>query len=237
MISDELIKRMTTIEGRGRVRGGPGPTASLKHFANDTIFHYLNQGDINLIEDEVAEAFQGVLKALVINTTDDHNSKDTARRVAKMFVHELFRGRYYPPPEITAFPNAKQYDQIYITGPITINSTCAHHFQPITGGCYVGVFPGEKVIGLSKFNRLVDWIVSRPQIQEEMTEQIADEIEKQTEAKGVAVVIKAKHFCMSARGVKEHDSDMLTSVVRGLFREDPAIKAEFFSLLNNMKGM
>ena len=206
-------------------------------FANDTIYASLNEGDLQKIEDEVAKAFLGVLKALIINTTDDHNSKDTARRVAKMFVHELFRGRYYPPPEITAFPNAKQYDQIYMTGPITINSTCAHHFQPITGGCYVGVFPGEKVIGLSKFNRLVDWIVSRPQIQEEMTEQIADEIEKQTEAKGVAVVIKAKHFCMSARGVKEHDSDMLTSVIRGDFLKIEHLKAEFFSLLNNMKGM
>ena len=223
MISDELVKKMTTIRH--------------KHFANDNISNYMSVGDLQDIENEVAEAFQGVLKALVINTKDDHNTKDTARRVAKMFVHELFKGRYTKPPKITAFPNAKQYDQIYITGPITINSTCAHHFQPITGGCYVGVFPGEKVIGLSKFNRLVDWIVSRPQIQEEMTEQIADEIEKQTEAKGVAVVIKAKHFCMSARGVKEHDSDMLTSVVRGLFREDSAIKAEFFSLLNNMKGM
>jgi len=152
---------------------------STKLFANDTIYASLNEGDLQMIEDEVAEAFQGVLKALIINTTDDHNTKDTARRVAKMFVHELFRGRYYPPPEITAFPNAKQYDQIYVTGPITINSTCAHHFQPITGGCYVGVFPGEKVIGLSKFNRLVDWIVSRPQIQEEMTEQIADVKNKQ----------------------------------------------------------
>ena len=84
---------------------------------------------------------------------------------------------------------------------------------------------------------MVDWIASRPQIQEEMTEQIADEIEKQTEAKGVAVVIKAKHFCMSARGVKEHDSDMLTSVIRGDFLKIEHLKAEFFSLLNNMKGM
>jgi len=221
--SDELRKRMITIKH--------------KHFANDTIFAYLDPGDVNHIEDEVTEAFQGVLKALVINTTDDHNSQDTARRVAKMFVHEIFRGRYYPPPEVTSFPNAKEYDQIYVSGPMSINSTCAHHFQPITGGCYVGVFPGEKVIGLSKFNRLVDWIASRPQIQEEMTEQIADEIEKQTEAKGVAVVIKAKHFCMSARGVKEHDSDMLTSVVRGDFLKIEHLKAEFFSLLNNMKGM
>ena len=221
--SDELKKRMMTIKH--------------KHFANDTVYMYLDPGDVKHIEDEVAEAFQDVLKALVINTTDDHNSYETARRVAKMFVHEIFRGRYYPPPDVTAFPNAKQYDQIYMTGPITINSTCAHHFQPITGKAYVGIFPGEKVIGLSKFNRLVDWIASRPQIQEEMTEQIADEIEKQTEAKGVAVVLKAKHFCMSARGVKEHDSDMLTSVVRGLFRDEPATKAEFFSLLSNMKGM
>jgi len=223
MISDELRKRMTTIKH--------------KHFANDTIYTYLDVGDLQEIENEVTEAFEGVLKALVINTTDDHNSQDTARRVAKMFVHEIFRGRYYPPPEVTAFPNAKEYDQIYMSGPMSINSTCAHHFQPITGQAYVGVFPGKKVIGLSKFNRMVDWIASRPQIQEEMTEQIADMIEEETEAKGVAVVIKAEHFCMTARGVKEHESEMMTSVVRGCFRYEPPIKAEFFSLLSNMKGM
>ena len=208
-----------------------------KLFANDTIYASLNEGDLQKIEDEVAEAFQGVLKALIINTTDDHNTKDTARRVAKMFVHELFKGRYYPPPEVTAFPNAKKYDQIYITGPISIDSTCAHHFQPITGSCYIGIFPDEKVIGLSKFNRMVDWIASRPQIQEEMTEQIADMVEKETSALGVAVIIKAEHFCMTARGVKEHESEMMTSVVRGIFRDEPTTKAEFFSLLNNMKGM
>ena len=210
---------------------------STKLFANDTIYASLNEGDLQMIEDEVAEAFQGVLKALIINTTDDHNTKDTARRVAKMFVHELFKGRYYPPPEVTAFPNAKKYDQIYITGPISIDSTCAHHFQPITGSCYIGIFPDEKVIGLSKFNRMVDWIASRPQIQEEMTEQIADMVEKETSALGVAVIIKAEHFCMTARGVKEHESEMMTSVVRGIFRDEPTTKAEFFSLLNNMKGM
>ena len=210
---------------------------STKMFANDTIYASLNEGDLQMIEDEVAEAFQGVLKALIINTTDDHNTKDTARRVAKMFVHELFKGRYYPPPEVTAFPNAKKYDQIYITGPISIDSTCAHHFQPITGSCYIGIFPDEKVIGLSKFNRMVDWIASRPQIQEEMTEQIADMVEKETSALGVAVIIKAEHFCMTARGVKEHESEMMTSVVRGIFRDEPTTKAEFFSLLNYMKGM
>ena len=205
--------------------------------ANDTIYDCLDVGDLQDIENEVADAFQGVLEALGIDTQNDHNTKDTARRVAKMFVHEIFRGRYYTPPKVTAFPNVKQYDQIYMSGPISINSTCAHHFQPITGKAYVGIFPGKKVVGLSKFNRLVDWGASRPQIQEEMTEQIADMIEQETEAKGVAVIVKAEHFCMTARGVKEHESDMLTSVVRGIFRDDPAIKAEFFSLLNNMKGI
>ena len=203
--------------------------------ANDTIYDGL--GDLQDIENNVTEAFQGVLDALLIDTKNDHNTKDTARRVAKMFVHEIFRGRYYPPPKITAFPNVKQYDQIYMSGPMSINSTCAHHFQPITGKAYVGIFPGEKVIGLSKFNRMVDWVASRPQIKEEMTEQIADMIEKETEAKGVAVIVKAEHFCMTARGVKEHESDMVTSVVRGIFRDEPAIKAEFFSLLSTMKGM
>ena len=205
--------------------------------ANDTIYDCLDVGDLQDIENEVADAFQGVLEALGIDTQNDHNTKDTARRVAKMFVHEIFRGRYYPPPKVTAFPNVKQYDQIYMSGPISINSTCAHHFHPITGQASVGIFPGKKVVGLSKFNRMVDWVASRPQIQEEMTEQIADMIEQETEAKGVAVIVKAEHFCMTARGVKEHESDMLTSVVRGIFRDDPAIKAEFFSLLNNMKGI
>ena len=120
-ISDELVKKMTAIRH--------------KHFANDNISNYMAVGDLQDIENEVAEAFQGVLKALIINTEDDHNTKDTAKRVAKMFVHELFKGRYTKPPKITAFPNAKKYDQIYITGPISIDSTCAHHFQPITGSC------------------------------------------------------------------------------------------------------
>ena len=203
--------------------------------ANDTIYDCFF--DLQDIENNVTKAFQGVLDALLIDTKNDHNTKDTARRVAKMFVHEIFRGRYYPPPKITAFPNVKQYDQIYMSGPITINSTCAHHFQAIAGKAYVGIFPGKKVIGLSKFNRMVDWVASRPQIQEEMTEQIADMIQEETEAKGVAVIVKAEHFCMTARGVKENESDMVTSVVRGIFRDEPATKAEFFSLLSNMKGM
>jgi len=152
-----------------------------------------------------------------------------------MFVLETFSGRYLPKPRITAFPNVTAYDQVYVTGPITIRSTCAHHFQSIKGKCYVGVFPGKNVIGLSKFNRMVDWVASRPQIQEELTIQVADLIQEETDAEGVAVLIQAEHGCMTMRGVKEHESDMTTSVMRGVFRDDPHLKAEFFNIISRMK--
>lgn len=206
-----------------------------KFFCNDNISEHLNEGDMNRLVTEVAEKMQGVLESLVIDTDNDHNTKDTARRVAKMLVLETFSGRYLPKPKITAFPNVTEYDQVYVSGPITIRSTCAHHFQAIKGKCYVGVFPGRNVIGLSKFNRLVDWIASRPQIQEEMTIQIADLIEEETEAEGVAVLIQAEHGCLTNRGVKEHESDMTTSVMRGRFREDPHLKQEFFNIIARMK--
>ena len=211
--------------------------ASSKFFCNDNISKYINEGELDLLVNEVSDKFQNVLESLIIDTSIDHNTKDTAKRVAKMMVLEIFSGRYIDPPSITSFPNTTEYDQLYITGPITIRSTCAHHFQPIYGKCYIGIFPDKKVIGLSKFNRIIDWIASRPSIQEELTMQIADEIEKETEAKGVAVVIKAEHFCMKMRGVKENHSDMTTSIMRGCFRDDSSLKQEFLSHLNNMKGI
>ena len=206
-----------------------------KFFCNDNISDHLNDGDMDKLVSEVASKMQGVLESLVIDTANDHNTHDTARRVAKMLVLETFSGRYLPKPKITAFPNVTEYDQVYVTGPITIRSTCAHHFQSIKGKCYVGVFPGRNVIGLSKFNRLVDWIASRPQIQEEMTIQIADLIQEETEAEGVAVLMQAEHGCMTMRGVKEHESDMTTSVMRGVFRDDPYLKQEFFNIIARMK--
>jgi GTP cyclohydrolase I len=198
---------------------------------NDNISDLLTEEDINIIYNNVKEKFDEILKILLIDKDNDHNTKETAKRVAKMFVYEIFKGRYFPKPDITSFPNHLVYDQIYITGPITIRSTCAHHWMPIMGKCYVGVFPGSEVIGLSKFNRLVDWICSRPQIQEEMTVQIADELENVTRAKGVAVVIKAEHTCLTHRGYREHENLMITSVMRGKFRSDPNLKNEFFNLL------
>ncbi len=202
------------------------------YFSNNNISQFIEEGETDLLVEEVAEKFQEVLKSLVIDTENDHNTKDTAHRVAKMFVNETFSGRYKPMPKVTDFPNVQKYDSLYTVGPISIRSTCAHHFQNIVGKCWVGILPGDKVIGLSKFNRIADWVASRPQIQEELSEQIANEVEKMTEARGIAVVMKAEHHCMMHRGVKEHESDMTTSVMRGDFRENPPLKQEFLSLIN-----
>lgn len=207
----------------------------VRFFCNDNISEHLLDGELELLQKEVAENMKKVLESLVIDTENDHNTNDTANRVAKMFMREIFSGRYEHAPKITAFPNITNYDQIYVTGPITIRSMCAHHMMPITGKAYIGVYPGNKVIGLSKFNRLADWIASRPQIQEEMTQNLADIVEQETEAKGVAVVVQAEHFCMTHRGVKEHDSDMTTAVMRGVFQEDKSLKKEFYDLMARMK--
>lgn len=207
----------------------------VKFYSNDSIADYITEEEKRMLLEEVTEKMNEVLKALVIDTDNDHNTQETGRRVAKMFINEVFSGRYDHKPRITAFPNALKYDQLYVSGPITIRSTCAHHFQAIKGVAYVGIFPGEKVIGLSKFNRIIDWVASRPQIQEEMTVQIAEEILKETEALGVAVIIRAEHLCMTHRGVKESCSDMSTSVMLGKFREDASLKEEFLMLVSQMK--
>lgn len=189
-----------------------------------------------VMQTSVEFQLKGIFRTLRIDTENDHNMRDSAKRIAKMWVRETLQGRYTEMPTVTAFPNVKQYDQLYIAGPIEIRSLCAHHWQAIKGNCWIGIYPGEKVIGLSKFTRLVDWIAARPQIQEEMTEQVADLIEKVTEAKGVAIVMKAEHQCMTMRGVNAHESDMTTSVMRGVFREDATIRAEFLTLLQSSKG-
>jgi GTP cyclohydrolase I len=181
----------------------------------------------------VAEAVQRLLKELYIDVSNDHNTEGTAARVAKMYVTEVMKGRFTPEPDITAFPNAMRLDELYTTGPITVRSMCSHHLVPIIGKAWIGIIPGEdSVIGLSKFNRLVDWVFARPQIQEEATVQLADIIWEKAKPKGLAVVVKATHMCMTWRGVRESmDSNMTTSVVRGAIKENAAARAEFFALI------
>jgi len=201
--------------------------------ANDNISEHLNEDSIERIKINVKSAIDDLLKALLIDVENDHNTKDTAQRITKMYIEEIFKGRYYPMPKVTEFPNAKQLDEIYTVGPITVRSMCSHHFVPILGKTWIGVIPSEKVIGLSKFNRITEWIMARPQIQEESAMQLADEIEKLIKPKALGVLIKAQHMCMTVRGVREHDTSMATSVMRGLFKTNSDARNE---LLNIIKG-
>ena len=215
---------------RERIKSAKG-----KFHSNDNIADFINPGEMESLQNEVQSSMQQVLESLVSDTENDHNTQETAKRVAKMFLHETFGGRYVPEPRVTSFPNMG-YNNLYTTGPITIRSTCAHHLQNIVGRCWVGIFPEEEVIGLSKFNRLVHHIAERPQIQEEMTTQIAEKLVQYSKTPNVAVVVKAEHHCMTHRGVKEHESDMTTAVMLGKFREDANLKQEFYNLMLSMKG-
>lgn len=205
--------------------------AGASFFANDNISRFLQPGELDLLQNEVEGKIKSMLESLVIDTDNDHNTQETAKRVAKMYLKEVFAGRYVEPPNITEFPNAKQLDEIYTLGPITVRSACSHHLVPITGRCWIGILPSHRVIGISKFVRLTNWVMARPQIQEEATVQLADIIEKLIEPRGLAVIIEAQHLCMTWRGVKESDTVMTSSVMRGIFRDRPEAKAELLRLI------
>jgi len=209
-------------------------TLARKRFnANDNIAEFIQPGDLEKLLDEVEAKMQGVLDSMVIDTDNDHNTNNTARRVAKMYLNEVFKGRYVHPPAITEFPNAEHLNELMIVGPITVRSACSHHFCPVIGQVWIGVLPNEhtNVIGLSKYARLAEWVMGRPQIQEEAVVQLADLIQEKTQPDGLAIVMEASHFCMGWRGVKDLDSKMINSVMRGVFLKDPNLRREFLSLI------
>ena len=207
--------------------------ARRRFHANDNIAEYLQPGEMEQMLEEVAGKMKGVLSSLVIDTDSDHNTDQTARRVAKMYVNEVFRGRYVAAPTITEFPNAEHLNELMIVGPITVRSACSHHFCPVIGKIWIGVMPNEhtNVIGLSKYARLAEWIMGRPQIQEEAVVQLADLIQQKTQPDGLAIVMEASHYCMAWRGVKDMDSKMINSVMRGVFLKDASLRREFLSLI------
>ena len=208
--------------------------AARKRFnANDNIAEFIQPGELELLLDEVEGKMKRVLSSLVIDTDNDHNTDETARRVAKMYLKEVFQGRYVKAPAITEFPNAEHLNELMIVGPITVRSACSHHFCPILGKIWIGVLPNEhtNVIGLSKYARLAEWVMGRPQIQEEAVVQLADLIQRKTQPDGLAIVMEASHFCMSWRGVKDMDSKMINSVMRGSFLKDANLRREFLSLI------
>ncbi|MCC7320868.1 MAG: GTP cyclohydrolase I [Rubellimicrobium sp.] len=207
--------------------------AGLRFNANDNIAAFLREGERDELRDEVTARMQEVLDALVIDTAHDHNSRETARRVAKMFLDEVFRGRYEPAPKVTSFPNVSGLSELMIVGPLTVRSACSHHLCPIMGRLWVGVLPNadSDLIGLSKYARLADWVMSRPQIQEEAVVMLADELEQRVRPDGLAVVMEADHFCMHWRGVKDDQSVMTNSVMRGAFLANPDLRREFLGLM------
>ena len=207
--------------------------ARKRFYANDNIAPFIEPGELELLLDEVEEKMKGVLGSLVIDVENDHNTDNTARRVAKMYLNEVFRGRYVPAPSITEFPNVGHLNELMIVGPITVRSACSHHFCPVIGSIWIGVMPNEhtNVIGLSKYARLAEWIMGRPQIQEEAVVQLADLIQEKTQPDGLAIVMEASHYCMAWRGVKDMDSKMINSVMRGVFLKDPTLRREFLSLI------
>lgn len=208
--------------------------AGRRFHANDNIADFLEAGEMDALLDEVEGKVRGVLESLVIDTESDHNTQDTARRVAKMYLTEVFRGRYVEAPPVTEFPNAESLNELMIVGPITVRSACSHHLCPIMGRLWIGLMPNEhsNLIGLSKYSRLAEWIMSRPQIQEEAITQMAELLIDKVRPDGLAVVMEADHFCMHWRGVKDDATKMINSVMRGSFLKDHTLRREFLSLLN-----
>ena len=206
--------------------------AGQRFHANDNIAAFIRDDELALLQDEVAERMQALLESLVIDTESDHNTQDTARRVAKMYLNEVFAGRYRAAPDMTEFPNVEKLNELLVVGPITVRSACSHHFCPIMGQLWIGVLPNadSNLIGLSKYARLADWIMSRPQIQEEAVKTLADELERRLVPDGLAVVMKADHFCMHWRGVKD-ESQMTSSVMRGAFLRNASLRREFLGLI------
>ncbi|MGH8822285.1 MAG: GTP cyclohydrolase I [Rhodoferax sp.] len=207
--------------------------ARQRFHSNDNIADFIEPGELDKLLDEVEAKMKGVLDSMVIDTQGDHNTNNTARRVAKMYLREVFNGRYVHAPPITEFPNVEHLNELMIVGPITVRSACSHHFCPIIGKIWIGVMPNEhtNVIGLSKYARLAEWIMGRPQIQEEAVVQLADLIQDKTQPDGLAIVMQASHYCMAWRGVKDLDSKMINSVMRGAFLKDPNLRREFLSLI------
>jgi GTP cyclohydrolase I len=202
--------------------------------ANDNISAFIEPGELEGLVEEVAQKMQAVLESLVIDTKNDHNTQNTSRRVAKMFVQEVFSGRYVDQPTLTKFPNVSKLNELMIIGPITVRSACSHHLCPIMGRIWIGVLPSKAsaLIGLSKYSRLTEWVMCRPQIQEEAVVELADMLEKKIKPIGVAVVMDADHFCMQWRGVKDRDSKMINSVMRGAFLKDSNLRREFLALID-----
>ena len=204
-----------------------------RFWAGDNISEYIKEGEKEILIDEATEAFESVLDRLIIDRFNDPNSKDTARRLAKMYFNEIMSGRYLPMPNATAFPN--HVDDGYkgmLVVRSELKSMCSHHHQPVNGVAYIGIIAAETLIGLSKYTRIAQWCARRGTLQEELNNDIANEIQKATGSSNVGVYIQATHGCCENRGIGAHSSLTQTTVLRGAFSDDSGTKKEF---MDNIK--
>lgn len=197
---------------------------------NEAIDGYMDPVEQQAMIEAAARKVEELFDVLQIDHHNDHNTRDTPRRVAKMYVQEMLRGRYNAPPEITDFDNANGYAGLIVTGPIEVRSTCAHHLMPIYGEAYIGILPSAdgRIIGLSKYDRIVDYFCSRFQIQEELVQQIGTFIMEKTAPRGLAVRISAVHMCKTQRGIRApHRGRMVNAAYFGDLLSDAALRQEF----------
>ena len=204
-----------------------------RFWAGDNISDYMHESDRQHLIQEATTAFEGVLDALLIDRENDPNSRGTARRLAKMYFNEIMSGRYDSRPDATAFPNDSEdrYEGMLVVRS-ELRSMCSHHHQPVSGVAYIGIIAAQKLIGLSKYTRIAQWCARRGTLQEELAIDIAREIQRATESDNVGVYIEAEHGCCVNRGIMAHSSLTQTTVLRGVFRTDPATKKEF---MDNIK--
>lgn len=185
----------------------------------------------------IEEKFKDIMTALGLDLTDD-SLIDTPKRVAKMYVREIFWGLDFEAfPKCTAVDNKMKYDEMVIERNISVQSNCEHHLVVIDGLATVGYIPDQKVLGLSKINRVVEYFSKRPQIQERLTEQIYHALQYILNTDNIAVVIDAQHYCVKSRGVEDVGSSTITSKLGGCFKSDPAVRAEFMNIVNNCKSL
>src|SRR3712207_977805 len=202
----------------------------LARLCNEALDEPMAQADREAMIAAAAQKIEELFDVLRIDHRNDHNTRETPLRVAKMFVEELLDGRYTAPPRITEFDNVQAYDQLIVTGPIELRSMCAHHLMPIYGHAYIGILPSAsgKIIGLSKYDRIVDYFATRLQIQEELVKQIGDYVVDMTKPRGLAVRISAVHMCKTQRGVRaSHRSRMVNTYYWGEMATSPELKQEF----------
>jgi len=185
--------------------------------------------------EKIESHFTEIMKIMGLDLTDD-SLIETPKRVAKMYVNEIFWGLDYEAfPKCTAVDNKMKYDEMVIERNVNVQSNCEHHFVVIDGIATVAYIPKDKVLGLSKLNRVVEYFSKRPQIQERLTEQVYHALQYILGTDDIAVVVDAQHYCVKSRGVEDVGSSTVTSKLGGCFKEDPAVRNEFMNIVNACK--